>query len=386
MTPNALPELTHEELRRYARHLSIPEFGLEAQRKLKAARVLCIGAGGLGSPVAMYLAAAGVGTLGIVDADVVEESNLQRQLLHGTRDLGRAKLDSALDRLHDINPHVQVEGHATRFTSANAQELVSHFDIVIDGTDNFPTRYLSNDICVFLKKPNIYGSILRFEGQCSVFAPHLGAPCYRCMSPHPPKPGLVPSCAEGGVLGVLPGLIGTMQATEAIKLITGIGQPLLGRLLHVDTLNMKFRTFNLRRDPECPVCGDNPTITSLIDYEGFCGMKENRAQDANLQEMTVMELKTLMDDGAVLFLLDVREPFERDIAHIDGSTLIPLGELESRLSELPRDRKLAIHCKLGGRSANAVGMLLNAGFTDVWNVTGGITAWSHEIDPAVPVY
>ncbi|CAN5668621.1 molybdopterin-synthase adenylyltransferase MoeB [soil metagenome] len=386
MTPNPLPELTQEELRRYARHLSIPEFGREAQQKLKAARVLCIGAGGLGSPVTMYLAAAGVGTLGIVDADVVEESNLQRQLLHGTRDLGRLKLDSARDRLLDINPHVQVEGHAVRFTSANAMELVSRYDVVIDGTDNFPTRYLSNDVCVFLKKPNIYGSILRFEGQCSVFAPHLGAPCYRCMSPHPPKPGLVPSCAEGGVLGVLPGLIGTMQATEAIKLITGIGEPLLGRLLHVDTLSMKFRTFNLRRDPECPVCGENPTITSLIDYEDFCGMKASAPMQDISHELTVTELKALMDGQSDLYLLDVREPFEREIATIEGSTSIPLGELEARLSELPRDRKIAVHCKLGGRSARAAGTLRAAGFTDVWNVTGGIEAWSQEIDPAIAVY
>lgn len=386
MTHAALPELTHEELRRYARHLSIPEFGREAQQKLKAARVLCIGAGGLGSPVTMYLAAAGVGTLGIVDADGVEESNLQRQLLHGTRDLGRRKLDSARDRLQDINPHVQIEGHPTRFTAANAMELVSRYDIVIDGTDNFPTRYLSNDVCVFQKKPNIYGSILRFEGQCSVFAPHLGAPCYRCMSPQPPKPGLVPSCAEGGVLGVLPGLIGTMQATEAIKLITGIGEPLLGRLLHVDTLSMKFRTFNLRRDPECPVCGNSPTITSPIDYEAFCSMKDVPAQTAPLQEMTVAELKALMDDQTDLYLLDVREPFEREIAKIKGSTSIPLGELESRLAELPRDRKIAVHCKLGGRSARAVDILRAAGFTDVWNVAGGIEAWSHEIDAAIAVY
>lgn len=378
--------LSPPELRRYARHLSIPEFGLEAQQKLKAARVLCIGAGGLGSPVALYLAAAGVGTLGIVDADVVEESNLQRQLLHGTGDLGRPKLDSARDRLQEINPHVQVEGHAVRFTAANAMKLVSRYDLVIDGTDNFPTRYLSNDVCVFLKKPNIYGSILRFEGQCSVFAPHLGAPCYRCMSPQPPQPGLVPSCAEGGVLGVLPGLIGTLQATEAIKLITGIGEPLLGRLLHVDTLSMKFRTFNLRRDPECPVCGDSPTITSPIDYDGFCGIKTSPPQDSLLREMTVSELKALMEEQADFCLLDVREPFEREIATIDGSTSIPLGELESRLAELPRDRKIAVHCKLGGRSARAAGILRAAGFTDVWNVTGGIEAWSKQIDPAIAVY
>ncbi|MFZ4767423.1 MAG: molybdopterin-synthase adenylyltransferase MoeB, partial [Roseimicrobium sp.] len=269
--PARTEELSPAELRRYARHLNIPEFGIEGQRKLKRARVLCIGAGGLGSPIAMYLAAAGVGTIGLVDPDIVEESNLQRQLLHGTSDVGRSKLDSARERLREINPHVHVETHPMRFTSAHAMTLVDAYDVVIDGTDNFPTRYLSNDVCVFLQKPNIYGSILRFEGQCTVFAPHLGGPCYRCMAPQPPKPGLVPSCAEGGVLGVLPGLIGTMQATEAVKLIVGIGQPLLGRLLHVDTLAMKFRTFQLRRDPECPVCGDHPSITVPIDYEAFCG-------------------------------------------------------------------------------------------------------------------
>lgn len=379
--------LTPAELRRYARHLSIPEFGLDAQRKLKAARVLCIGAGGLGSPIAMYLAAAGVGTIGIVDADVVEESNLQRQLLHGTSDVGRSKLDSARERLRDINPHVNVETHNARFTSANAMTIVDAYDVVIDGTDNFPTRYLSNDVCVFLKKPNIYGSILRFEGQCSVFAPHLGGPCYRCMAPQPPAPGLVPSCAEGGVLGVLPGLIGTMQATEAVKLIAGIGQPLIGRLLHVDTLSMKFRTFNLRRDPECPVCGDNPTIKAPIDYEGFCGLpKADMKKEDEVPAMTVQELKTMMERGDDFFLLDVREPFEWDIANLPGATLIPLGQLGTRLTELPRDKKLVVHCKAGGRSAKAVGLLRDAGYADAWNVTGGINAWSKEIDPGVALY
>jgi molybdopterin/thiamine biosynthesis adenylyltransferase/rhodanese-related sulfurtransferase len=383
------PHLTPAELRRYARHLSMPEFGVEAQEKLKAARVLCIGAGGLGSPVTMYLAAAGVGTIGLIDADVVEESNLQRQLLHGTSDVGRTKLESAQKRLHDINPHVQVEGHPLRFTSENAMDLVANYDVVIDGTDNFPTRYLSNDVCVFLKKPNIYGSILRFEGQCSVFAPHLGGPCYRCMAPQPPPPGLVPSCAEGGVLGVLPGLIGTMQATEAIKLIAGIGQPLVGRLLHVDTLSMKFRTFNLRRDPECPVCGEKPTITAPIDYEGFCGLPSPNAmtptQDT-IPAMTVQELQELRTSGTPFTLLDVREAFERDIAIIEGAEHIPLGQLAERVDELPRDKKLVVHCKSGGRSAKAVGLLRDAGFDDVWNVTGGINAWSKEIDPGVALY
>ncbi|WP_240914811.1 molybdopterin-synthase adenylyltransferase MoeB [Roseimicrobium sp. ORNL1] len=382
--------LTPAELRRYARHLSMPEFGVEAQEKLKAARVLCIGAGGLGSPVTMYLAAAGVGTIGIIDADVVEESNLQRQLLHGTSDVGRTKLESAQKRLHDINPNVQVELHPLRFTSENAMDLVAKYDVVIDGTDNFPTRYLSNDVCVFLKKPNIYGSILRFEGQCSVFASHLEGPCYRCMAPQPPPPGLVPSCAEGGVLGVLPGLIGTMQATEAIKLITGIGQPLVGRLLHVDTLSMKFRTFNLRRDPECPVCGDHPSIIEPIDYEGFCGLPSPKSMSTETKDaipaMTVQELQELRESGAPFTLLDVREAFERDIAIIEGAEHIPLGQLGERLEEIPRDKKLVVHCKSGGRSAKAVGLLREAGFDDVWNVTGGINAWSKEIDPSVALY
>jgi molybdopterin/thiamine biosynthesis adenylyltransferase/rhodanese-related sulfurtransferase len=378
--------LTSAEMRRYARHLTIPEFGIEGQRKLRAARVLCIGAGGLGSPIAMYLAAAGVGTIGIVDADVVDESNLQRQLLHSTADVGRSKLDSARERLRGINPHVNVLTHATQFTSENAMDLVKDYDVVIDGTDNFPTRYLSNDVCVFLKKPNVYGSILRFEGQCSVFAPHLGGPCYRCMAPQPPAPGLVPSCAEGGVLGVLPGLIGTMQATETVKLIAGIGEPLIGRLLHVDTLTMKFRTFNLRRDPECPVCGDHPTITAPIDYEGFCGLRNTMDQGDGEPELSVQELKAMMDGREKFFLLDVREPVEWEIARLPGATLIPLGELPDRLDDVPRNQKVLVHCKSGARSARAVGLLRSAGYEDAWNVAGGINAWSQEIDDTVTLY
>jgi molybdopterin/thiamine biosynthesis adenylyltransferase/rhodanese-related sulfurtransferase len=372
--------LNPAELRRYARHLNIPDFGLEAQQKLKTSKVLCIGAGGLGSPIAMHLAAAGIGTLGLVDADHVEESNLQRQLLHGTKDLGRPKLDSARDRLHDLNPHVEVITHSTTFTAANALEIACNYDLIIDGTDNFPTRYLSNDIAVFLKKPNIYGSILRFEGQCTVFAPHLGGPCYRCMAPHPPKPGLVPSCAEGGVLGVLPGLIGTLQATEAIKLLTHIGQPLLGRLLHVDALTMKFRTFQLRRDPECPVCGENPTITTPVDYQQFCGLP------SNVPAISVYDLHHQQQNQIPHFLLDVREPDEFATARIPNSTLIPLNQLPDRLNELPRDLPIIVYCKSGRRSAQAVDQLLHSGFSQVQNLSGGILAWSRDIDPSVPTY
>ena len=377
-----MSDLSPSELQRYARHLAIPEFGIEAQRKLKAARVLCIGAGGLGSPITMYLAAAGVGTLGLVDADVVEVSNLQRQLLFGQSDLGRPKLDAARDRLLDINPHLTLNRYAERFTAANAMKLAANYDVIIDGTDNFPTRYLSNDVAVWLKKPNVYGSILRFEGQVGVFAPHLGAPCYRCMSPQPPAPGLVPSCAEGGVLGVLPGIIGTMQALEAIKLITGIGEPLLGKLLHVDTLGMRFRTFTLRRDPECPVCSDKPTITAPIDYEGFCGIKPT----PKVKTISVRALHQLRQRGDNHYLLDVREPDEYATARIEGSVLIPLAEVTSRAAELPRDLPLYVHCKLGGRSAKAVAALEELGFTNAVNVTGGITAWSDEVDASVPRY
>ena len=380
-----MPDLSQDELRRYARHLAIPEFGRAAQQKLRDASVLCIGAGGLGSPITMYLAAAGVGRLGLVDPDVVELSNLQRQILFGEPDLGRPKLDAARDRLLGINPHVQVDLHPERFTAENAMRIAADYDLIIDGTDNFPTRYLSNDISVWLKKPNVYGSILRFEGQVSVFAPHLGGPCYRCMAPQPPDPGLVPSCAEGGVLGVLPGIIGTLQAIEAIKLLTGIGDPLTGRLLHVETLGMKFRTFNLRRDPECPVCGDHPTITEPIDYLGFCGLGPGMSSTPDVPTLSVQDLKALRDSGDPHFLLDVREPDEHEMARIDGSTLIPLGEVEARLAEIPTDQKVVVHCKLGGRSAKAVQKLLDNGHANVWNVEGGITSWSKEIDPSVPL-
>jgi adenylyltransferase/sulfurtransferase len=377
-----MADLAPEELRRYARHLAIPEFGIEAQRKLKSARILCIGAGGLGSPITMYLAAAGVGTLGLVDADVVEISNLQRQLLFGQKDVGRRKLEAARERLTDINPHLHTELYADTFNASNARTIAADYDIIIDGTDNFPTRYLSNDVAVWLKKPNVYGSILRFEGQVGVFAPHLGAPCYRCMAPQPPKPGLVPSCAEGGVLGVLPGLVGTLQALEAIKLITGIGQPLLGRLLHVDTLSLRFRTFTLRRDPQCPVCGGHPTITEPIDYQGFCNM----TPPPNVPTISVEDLQRLRQSGADHFLVDVREPDEFEKARITGSTLIPLSEVTQRTAEIPKDRKVVVHCKMGGRSARAVAALQELGYDNVWNVAGGITAWSEKVDPQVPLY
>lgn len=376
-----MSDLSAAELQRYARHLAMPEFGVEAQKKLKAARVLCIGAGGLGSPVTMYLAAAGVGTLGLVDPDVVEVSNLQRQLLFGQKDVGRKKLEAARDRLLDINPHLEVGLHADFFTAANARQIAQDYDLIIDGTDNFPTRYLSNDVAVWQRKPNVYGSILRFEGQVAVFAPHLGAPCYRCMSPRPPKPGLVPTCAEGGVLGVLPGLVGTMQALEAIKLITGIGQPLLGKLLHVDTLGLKFRTFTLRKDPDCPVCGDNPSITEPIDYAGFCGM----TPPPQVPTVTVQELHRLRSESAPHFLLDVREDAEVEAGRITGSHHIPLGQLSERAGEVPAGQKVLVHCRSGVRSAKAVALLRELGREDVWNVAGGITAWSKEVDPSVVV-
>ena len=387
---HTLVELTADERARYARHLAIPEFGEKAQKKLKAARVLCIGAGGLGSPITMYLAAAGVGTLGLVDPDRVERSNLQRQILFSAADEGRPKLEVARERLLGLNPHLQVELHPEPFTASNALRIAQGYDLLIDGTDNFPTRYLSNDVAVWLGIPNVYGSILRFEGQVAVFAPHLGAPCYRCMSPVPPKPGLVPSCAEGGVLGALPGLIGTLQALQAIKLLANIGEPLLGRLLHVDTLTMKFRTFNLRRDPQCPVCGNQPTITQPIDYEGFCGMSAFSPSTMNpspqVPTITVQDLQELRRSREDHFLLDVREADEYQTARIDGSTLIPLASLPLRTTEIPKDKKVVVHCKLGGRSAKAVAFLLENGFADVWNVAGGITAWSEQIDSTVPKY
>ena len=388
-----LPELTNEEVQRYSRHLIMPEVGVDGQRKLKAARVLCIGAGGLGSPAALYLAAAGVGTIGIVDFDAVDSSNLQRQIIHGTTDVGRSKLESARARLSGLNPNVRIEGHETALTSKNALDILRDYDIVVDGTDNFPTRYLVNDACVILQKPNAYGSIFRFEGQASVFATK-GGPCYRCLYPEPPPPGLVPSCAEGGVLGVLPGVIGTIQATEAIKLILGVGEPLVGRFLIYDALRMRFRELKLRRDPECPVCGDNPTVRELIDYEQFCGIRP-AAQAAAAsalppeQEMTVEELKNALDRRVPLFVLDVREPQEFQICRIPGSTLIPLGELSNRLAELPSGPDappLVVHCKMGGRSAKAVKLLRDRGYTQARNLTGGILAWIDKVDPAQPKY
>src|SRR5881275_117507 len=373
-------QLSDEELQRYSRHLMMPEVTPDGQRRLKAARVLCIGAGGLGSPAAVYLAAAGMGTIGIVDFDDVDLSNLQRQILHGTKDVGRGKLESARDRLSDINPKIDIELHRCRFTSENASQLVAQYDVIVDGSDNFPTRYLSNDVCVFARKPNVYGSVFRFEGQTTVFAPHLGGPCYRCLFPEPPPPGSVPNCAQAGVLGVLPGIVGTIQANEAIKLVLGVGEPLVGRLLYFDALKMKFREFNLRRDPECPVCGDSPTITEPIDYEQFCGVA------TNLPTISVRELKQKLDAREPVQLVDVREPFEHEIASIDSARLIPLGELPDRLGELDRDRLTIVHCHSGMRSAQAVRLLRDAGFAKVFNLEGGIAKWSDEIDSDVPKY
>ncbi|MEY2578701.1 MAG: sulfur-carrier protein adenylyltransferase/sulfurtransferase [Verrucomicrobiota bacterium] len=381
--------LTREEMARYSRHLILPEVNVDGQRRIKAARVLCIGAGGLGSPAALYLTAAGIGTLGLVDADQVDASNLQRQILYGTGDVGKPKLETARVRLLEINPNIEIVRHDARLTSANATEIIAPYDLVIDGSDNFPTRYLSNDVCVFARKPNIYGSVFRFEGQASVFAPHLGGPCYRCLFPEPPPPGAAPSCAEAGVLGVLPGIIGLIQATEALKLILGAGETLAGRLLHFDALKMKFREFNLRRDPACPVCGDTPIIFEPIDYEQFCaGPAEDDwfAAPAGVPTISVRELKTKMDMKEPLTLIDVREPYEYEIARIDGSRLIPLGELETHLSELPRTGTLVLQCHSGGRSEHAVRMLQEAGFENALNLVGGIDAWSVEVDPAVPRY
>jgi adenylyltransferase/sulfurtransferase len=385
VSASAAPDLTADEVKRYSRHLIMPEVGVDGQRRLKAASVLCIGAGGLGSPAALYLAAAGVGRLGIVDFDAVDFSNLHRQILHGTEDVGRPKLQSARDRLLSINPEVHIDTYETTLTSRNALDLFGDYDVILDGTDNFPTRYLVNDACVLLKKPNAYGSIFRFEGQASVFAAP-GGPCYRCLYPEPPPPGLVPSCAEGGVLGVLPGVIGTIQATEAIKLILGAGEPLIGRLLLYDAFTMRFRELKLRRDPACPVCGDNPTVKALIDYEQFCGVVPAAAA---VPETTVATLKARLDRGDRLFILDVREPSEFQICRIPGSTLIPLGELSRRLAELPSgaDRPdIVVHCKMGGRSAKAVKQLVDAGFTRVENLKGGILEWIDKVDPSQSKY
>src|SRR5450755_1831135 len=379
--------LSNDEILRYSRHLIMPEVGMEGQRKLKAARVLCIGAGGLGSPLALYLGAAGVGTLGIVDFDVVDFTNLQRQIAHGTKDVGRPKLDSVRSRLADMNPEVKVIGFETRVTSENALDIIKDFDIVADGTDNFPTRYLVNDACVLLGKPNVYASIFRFEGQASVFGLEDG-PCYRCLYPEPPPPGLVPSCAEGGVLGILPGLVGVIQATETIKLILGQGDSLAGRLLLVDALGMKFRELKLRKNPDCPVCGTHRTVTELIDYEEFCGVRGEEtpvAAKVDMTDISVEELKKKLDAKADVFILDVREPHEYQICNL-GGYLIPLGDLPKRVSELDSSREIVAHCKMGGRSAKAVALLKQAGFTKVHNLTGGITAWAERIDTKMPKY
>jgi sulfur-carrier protein adenylyltransferase/sulfurtransferase len=386
--PIELPELTQDDLSRYSRHLILPEVGVEGQRKLKAARVLCVGTGGLGSPLALYLAAAGVGTLGLVDFDVVDASNLQRQIIHSTADIGRKKLDSAEEKLKALNPALNVVKHDTLLSSANALDILKDYDVVADGTDNFPTRYLVNDACVLLGKPNAYGSIFRFEGQASVFATKDG-PCYRCLYPEPPPPGLVPSCAEGGVLGILPGLIGVIQATETIKLILGIGEPLIGRLLLVDALKMRFRELKLRKNPECPVCGTHPTVTQLIDYQQFCGLESEsdvqRAVKNGIPQLSVKELKRRMDAGESLFILDVREPFEYRIANIGGK-LIPQNEVPERIGEIDRNQEIIVQCKSGGRSQRIAEFLKQSGFANVANLAGGILAWSDEVDPRVPKY
>jgi adenylyltransferase/sulfurtransferase len=377
--------LSNDEILRYSRHLIMPEVGMEGQQKLKAARVLCIGAGGLGSPLALYLAAAGVGTLGIVDFDVVDYTNLQRQIIHTTADVGRKKLESAAEKLKAINPFLNLRTFETRLTSENALAIFREFDIVADGTDNFPTRYLVNDACVLTGKPNVYGSIFRFEGQASVFATEAG-PCYRCLYPEPPPPGLVPSCAEGGVLGILPGLVGVMQATEVIKLILGKGEPLIGRLLLIDALGMKFRELKLRKNPDCPACGAHPTITKLIDYNEFCGIRgEEKAVEATVPEMQVEELKRRLDAGDDLFVLDVREPHEYQICNIKGY-LIPLGDLPKRVHELDSSREIVAHCRSGVRSGKAVAFLRQAGFKKVHNLAGGILAWADRVDPKMPKY
>ena len=377
--------LNNDEILRYSRHLIMPEVGMEGQQKLKAARVLCIGAGGLGSPLALYLGAAGVGTLGIVDFDVVDYTNLQRQIIHSTADVGRKKLESASEKLQALNPFLNIRTFETKLTSENALDLFREFDIIADGTDNFPTRYLVNDACVLTGKPNVYGSIFRFEGQASVFATEEG-PCYRCLYPEPPPPGLVPSCAEGGVLGILPGLVGVIQATEVIKLILGKGEPLVGRLLLVDALGMKFRELKLRKNPDCPACGTHRTITKLIDYNQFCGIRgEDKPVDAAIPEIQVEELKRRLDAGEDLFVLDVREPHEYQICNI-GGYLIPLNDLPKRVNELDSSREIVAHCKMGGRSAKAVQFLRQAGFQKVHNLKGGILAWADRIDPKMPKY
>jgi adenylyltransferase/sulfurtransferase len=387
----ALPALSNEEIARYSRHLIMPEVGMDGQRRLKAASVLMIGTGGLGAPVGMYLAAAGVGRLGILDFDVVDESNLQRQIIHGTKDVGRPKIASARDRLRDINPHIQLDTYEARLTSENALALFRDYDIIVDGTDNFPTRYLVNDACVLAGKPNVYGSIFRFEGQASVFWAERGA-CYRCLYPEPPPAGLVPSCAEGGVLGVLPGIVGAIQANETIKIILGAEGVLVNRLLLFDAWQMRFRELKLRKDPQCPVCGERPLITELIDYEAFCGLKpqpfeSDQRQEQKMEETTATELKRRLDNGEDIQIIDVREPNEYDIARLPQSKLIPLGQVVARMGEIDESRETVVHCKMGGRSAKAIEALQRAGYSGrLINLKGGITAWSNEVDQSVPKY
>jgi molybdopterin/thiamine biosynthesis adenylyltransferase/rhodanese-related sulfurtransferase/molybdopterin converting factor small subunit len=382
--------LSKDEILRYSRHLIMPEVGMEGQLKLKAAKVALIGTGGLGAPLGMYLAAAGIGRIGLVDFDVVDFTNLQRQVIHGTKDVGRKKLDSAAETMLDINPYVEIDRHEVALTSENALDILKDYDIVVDGTDNFPTRYLVNDACVLLKKPNVYGSIFRFEGQATIFA-YPGGPCYRCLYPEPPPPGLVPSCAEGGVLGILPGTVGLIQATETVKLILGIGEPLIGRLVLYDALAMRFRELKLRRNPECPVCGDHPTITKLIDYQEFCGIPNQQHQEAPMQasndgDIDPLEVKSKIDRGDRFVLIDVREPHEYQICNIPQAKLIPLGDLPKRVNELNSADEIVAHCKSGMRSAKAVDFLKQAGFKKVRNMKGGILAWSDKVDPSVPKY
>ncbi len=379
-----LPPLTQPEVLRYSRHLIIPEVGLEGQQRLKAARVLMVGAGGLGSPIALYLAAAGVGTLGLVEFDVVDETNLQRQILHGTRDVGRKKLDSARDRIHDLNPRVEVIGHDARLTSDNALEIIEGYDLVVDGTDNFATRYLTNDACVLLGKPNVYGSIFRFEGQATIFCTADG-PCYRCLYPEPPPPGLVPSCAEGGVLGILPGLVGVIQATETVKYIAGIGESLAGRLLLVDALAMQFRTVKLSKDPRCPACGTRE-LKALVDYEQFCGIRGQVDDTAGVPAITPRELEARRARHDDFDLVDVREPHEWDICRIEGARLAPLSSFAESLRTLDSAREVVLYCRSGVRSARALKQLQAAGFRRVWNLTGGILRWSDDVDPTIPKY
>ena len=390
-----LPELTNEEISRYSRHLILPNVGMEGQRKLKAASVLCVGTGGLGSPLALYLAAAGVGRIGLVDFDVVDASNLQRQIIHGTSWVGKSKVDSAKHRIGDLNPNVQVDVYEEPLNSENALRIVEPYDVIVDGTDNFPTRYLVNDACVLLGKPNVYGSIFRFEGQASVFN-HEGGPCYRCLYEEPPPPGLVPSCAEGGVLGILPGIIGVIQATEIVKIILGVGETLSGRLMLYDALGMNFRQLRLRKNPECVICSDNPTVTDLIDYEQFCGVPtiaegarptDVATESEGFARLSVEDIKSKLDGGWSPFVIDVRKPHEADIVKFDfADVLIPHEEVGANLERIPKDREVLVHCKMGGRSAKAAKVLVDAGYTNVTNMEGGITGWAKEIDPSLPTY